>query len=159
MILFISTYLTLYQWLWCCLLCKAAYLLSAVVLITALPCMERCCQISVLQHRLILYIFILRQSAAKNISRIECFCHRRAGWLRAGCSQSLPGFIAGEDAALDPTDYNCPVSVCLWVDLDCGSPRLWVQDPLSSCPDTQGLHPWSYCLSLTEQLSLSPPWC
>lgn len=128
------------------------------MLISTLPCMERCCQDSILQRRLILYVFFSRQSSAKNISRIQCFFHRRAGWLGPGSSRSLPGFIAGRDAALDPTDYSCPISVCLWVDLDCGTAWLWVWDPLSSCPDTQGLHPRSYCLSPTEQLTMSPPW-
>lgn len=60
------------------------------MLLTRLPCVEWCYRISVLQHRLILYILFLRQSAAKNVSRMKGFYCKRTSWLGQGSSWEPP---------------------------------------------------------------------
>lgn len=126
------------------LLEKVGSLLGVVVLITSLPCAERCCQISILPHRLILHILFLRQSAAKNVSRMKCLCCRRTSWLGQGSSWegSQSGVQDGEirNSSRDREDANriwphgliCSSSSLFWA-LDCGRSCQWPLDSLSSC--------------------------
>lgn len=126
------------------LLEKVGSLLGVVVLITSLPCAEWCCQISILLHRLILHILFLRQSAAKNVSRMKCLCCRGTSWLGQGSSWggSQSGVQGGEirNSSHDHEDANriwphgliCSSPPLFWA-LDCGRACQWPLDSLNSC--------------------------
>ena len=135
------------------------------MLITKLPCVEWCCQISILQHRLILYILYLRQSAAKNVSRMKCCCWKRTSWLGQGssweppwCKCSWSGLTAQSGCCESWTGDSPCCSAAPSSQGHEDTNRLWhpgQPHPCTLCP----LHTQTLCLDLMAWFAVAPSLC